>query len=61
MGEYCYNTTYRMSIWMSPFRSLYGYDAPSFVQTMVGDSRAPRARDWIEESQRVLWEVKENL
>jgi hypothetical protein len=50
MGEYCYNTTYHMSIMMSPFRALYGYDAPSFVETVFGDNRVPGAKYWVEES-----------
>jgi hypothetical protein len=50
MGEHCYNTTYHMSIRMSPFRALYGYDAPSFVETVFGYSRVPGAKDWVEES-----------
>jgi hypothetical protein len=54
MDEYCYNTTYHMSIKMSLFRALYGYDAPSFVETMFGDRRVPGAKDWIEKSQRIL-------
>jgi hypothetical protein len=54
MGEYCYNTTYHMSIKMSPFRAFYGYDAPSFVETMFGDNRVPGAKGWVEESQRIL-------
>jgi hypothetical protein len=61
MGEYCYNTTHHMSIRMSPFIGLYGYDAPTFVETIFGDSRFPGAKDWVEESQRILWAVKENL
>jgi hypothetical protein len=61
MGEYCYNTTYHMSIRMSSFRALYGYDAPSFVETVFGDSRVPGAKDWVEESQRILLSVRENL
>jgi hypothetical protein len=61
MGEYCYNTTYHMSIKMSPFRALYGYDAPSFMETVFGDSRVPGAKDWVEESQRILQSVRENL
>jgi hypothetical protein len=60
MGEYCYNTTYHISIRMSPFRALYGYDARSFVETVFGD-RFPGAKDWIEESQRILRAVKENM
>jgi hypothetical protein len=61
MGEYYYNTTYHMSIRMSPFRALYGYDAPSFVETVFGVSRVPGAKEWVEESQRILRAVKENL
>jgi hypothetical protein len=61
MGEYCYNTTHHLSIRMSPFRALYGYDAPTFVETIFGDSRVPVAKDWVEESQRILRAVKENL
>jgi len=39
LGEYCYNSTYHMSIRMTPFRALYGYDAPSFMETIFGKSR----------------------
>jgi hypothetical protein len=61
MGEYCYNTTYHIFIKMSPFTTLHGYDAPSFVDTVFGDSRVLGAKYWVEESYRILWEVKENL
>jgi hypothetical protein len=61
MGEYCYNTTYHMPIRMSPFKALYGYNAPSFVETVFGDSRVPGAKDSVEESQRILQLVRENL
>jgi hypothetical protein len=52
---------YHMSIRMSPFRALYGYNAPSFVDIVFGDSRVLGAKDWEEESQRILWAMKENL
>jgi hypothetical protein len=55
------NTTYHMSIRMSLFRALYGYDAPSFMETVFGDSKVPGAKDWVEESQRILQSVRENL
>ena len=61
LGEYCYNTTHHMSIGMSPFRALYGYDAPSFVEMAFGESRAPKAKDWIQESQDILKAFKDNL
>ena len=61
LGEYCYNTTYHMSIRISPFKALYGYNAPSFIETVFGDSRDSGAKDWVEESQRILQSVRENL
>ncbi|KAH9320972.1 hypothetical protein KI387_015611 [Taxus chinensis] len=48
--EYCYNTTYHMSTGMTPFRALYGYDARSFVDMAFGDSRAPKARECLQDS-----------
>eukprot|EP00253_Pinus_taeda_P034492 PITA_34492 len=46
---------------MSAFRALYGYDALSFADVMFGDSKAPRAKDWIQESQDILRALKDNL
>ena len=43
--EYCYNTTYHMSIQMSPFIALYGYEAPNFMDLLLSDSRVPSAGD----------------
>ena len=48
LGDFCYNTTLHMSIGMSPFKSLYGYEASSFIDDIFGDSRAPKDKDWIE-------------
>jgi hypothetical protein len=47
LGEHCYNTTHHMSIRMSPFRELYGYDAPSFVDLAFGKRKCPKAKDWL--------------
>jgi hypothetical protein len=52
LGEHCYNTTFHMSI---------GYDAPTLVDLVFGESRAPKAKDWIIESQEILKLLKENL
>jgi hypothetical protein len=40
---------------------LYGYDAPTLVDLVFGESRAPRAKVWITESQEILKLLKENL
>jgi hypothetical protein len=40
---------------------LYGYDAPSFVELAFGDNKAPKAKDWIQESQDILKAPKNNL
>lgn len=61
LGEYCYNTTYHMSIGMSLFRALYGYDAPSFMDLAFGESTTPKAKDWIQESRDILRALKDNL
>jgi len=43
-----------MCINMTPFRALYGYDPPSLLDFLCGDSKAPKANDWIHESQYIL-------
>jgi len=61
LGEYCYNTTYHMSIRMTPFKALYGYEALDYADLAFGDSRAPKAKDWIQDSQDIMKILKENL
>ena len=47
LEEYCYNTTYHMSIGMVSFKAVYGHEPLSFIDTVLGDSPAPRAKDWL--------------
>lgn len=61
LGEHCYNTTYHMSIGMPPFKALYGYEPSSFVDRALGDSRAPMAKDWLQESSDIRTSLKDNL
>ena len=61
LKEYCYNTTYHMSIRIIPFKALYGHEPLSFLDAMLGDSRAPKAKDWLPEGQDILKSLKENL
>ena len=60
LGEFCYNTTFHMSIGMSPFKALYGYDALTFVEMIFGDSRDPKTEFYVEESQEILKLLKDN-
>jgi hypothetical protein len=32
-------------IGMTPFRELYGYDAPTLIYLVFGDNRAPKAKN----------------
>jgi hypothetical protein len=50
-----------MSIGMTPFQALYGYDAPTLIDLVFGESRAHKAKDWIIESREILKLLKENL
>jgi hypothetical protein len=61
LGEYCYNTTYHMSIGMSPFKALYSYDPLTFEEIVFGESKAPMAKEWIQVNQDIIRELKDNL
>ena len=61
LGEYYYKTMYHMLIRMAPFKALYGHKPLSFIDTILGDSCAPRAKDWLLEGQDILRSLKENL
>jgi hypothetical protein len=47
--------------WYDTLPSIVRYDAPTLVDLVVGESRAPKAKDWIIESQEILKLLKENL
>ena len=50
-----------MTIGITPFRALYGYDASTFADWIFGDSRAPKAKEWIQEGQYILKILRENI
>ncbi|XP_059070584.1 uncharacterized protein LOC131860218 [Cryptomeria japonica] len=47
--------------WMTPFMALYGYEAPNFLYLLLGDSKVPKAKDVLQESQDILKTLKENI
>ena len=50
-----------MSIGMYHFKELYGYYSLTFVEMIFDDSRAPKYKGWVEESQEILNLLKDNL
>ena len=57
-GEFYYNTTFHVSIGMSPFKFLYGYDGPTFPDLVFDDCMSQKDKVWIQEIQYIL---KENF
>ena len=37
------------NIGMTPFQALYGYDASTFADRIFRDTKAPKAKEWIQE------------
>lgn len=50
-----------MSIQMSPFMALYGYEAPGFLDLLFGDNWVPKAKDILPKSQDIMRSLKENI
>ena len=50
-----------MSIGMSPFRALYGYEVLSFVDLAFDDSKVPRAKETVQSYQDILKALKDNI
>jgi hypothetical protein len=51
-----------MSIGMTPFRALYGYDSLTFMEKIFGEyNMVDMEKHWIQESQDILWVLKDNL
>lgn len=50
-----------MSIKMSPFQALYGYDLPNFTNLIFDDCKEPKANDFLQEYHDIMRVLKENL
>ena len=61
LGDFCYNTTFHMSIGMSPFKQIYAYDSSTIIGLIFCDSIALKAKDSIKESKKNMKDLKENL
>lgn len=50
-----------MSIDMTPFKALYGYEASTFVDLVFSDIRAPKSLECAKENQDILRTLKKNI
>ena len=50
-----------MSIKMTPFKDLYGYDALNFAELDFGENKELKEKYWVQEIQDILKVLKENL
>ena len=50
-----------MSIRMSPFKALYGYEAATFGSLTIMESKVPSAQELIQRNIDIIKELKDNL
>ena len=50
-----------MSIGMSLFKALYGYEATTFRDLIIQERKVQRAKDFIQQSIDIMKTLKENL
>ena len=50
-----------MSVWMNPFKALYGYEATTFGDLIIQESRIPGAKEFIQKSTDIMKVLKDNL
>lgn len=60
-GEYFYNYTYYISIKISPFKALYGYDPLNFTELIFDEGKASKAKYFLQEYHDIMRALKKNL
>ena len=61
LTEWWYNTTYHTSAKMTPFQELYSYEQPRWKEIIKGSKKAPAIKDQLEDNQRIMQTLKDNL
>jgi hypothetical protein len=59
--EWCYNSTSHTSAKMTPFQALYGYQPPTWKELATNQTKVAPVKDLLDESQKVVQILKENL
>ena len=61
LPEWWYNSTYHASTKMTPFQALYGYVPPRWKEFVQGDAKVLAVKIQLEQNQRVMQVLKDNL
>ncbi|MCH81226.1 retrotransposon protein [Trifolium medium] len=61
MAEYWYNTAYHTSAGMTPFKALYGREAPGLIRYETQTSDPPDVRDQLMQRDAVIEQLKSHL
>ena len=61
LAEWWYNITYHTTMKMDPFQALYSYEPPRWKEIIQGITKLPIIKDHLEENQRIMQTLKDNL
>jgi hypothetical protein len=61
LAEFWYNTTYHTSLGCTPFKALYGYDAPMLALPQSGVREDGSRKDWLADRVAFSTHLREQL
>ena len=61
LAEWWYNSTYHTITRMTSFQAMYGYEPPKWKEYVLFNSMVPTVRNQLEEDQKTIQILRENL